>query len=74
MSTNNYLNFSFERADGKIFNLAVQDYKPELTDMEILNAIAAIFEANVFQPQGYNLVKVNDATKVSITKDIVTSN
>lgn len=72
MSTTNYLNLSFERADGKIFNMTVQDYKPELTNLEILDAIAAIFEANVFQPEGYDLVKVNDATKVSITKDIVT--
>ncbi len=73
MSTTNYLNLSFERADGKTFNMVIRDYKPELTDLEILNAVTAIFEADVFKPQGYSLVKVNEATKVNITKDIVSA-
>lgn len=62
--TSKELVVSYERTDGKNFNLTIPDLREDATNAEINAGAKAILTQNAFAPEGIGLVAVTSAKKV----------
>ena len=70
--TSKELVVSYERTDGKNFNLTIPDLREGITDAEIKAGAQAIVDQGAFEPDGFALAKVVGAVKIDTTKtDVV---
>ncbi|WP_195269373.1 DUF2922 domain-containing protein [Eubacterium sp. 1001713B170207_170306_E7] len=69
--TSKELIVTYERADGKNFNLTIPDLREDITDAEINTGVKAILTQDIFAPEGFGLSAVAGARKVETkTTDI----
>lgn len=62
--TSKELVVSYERTDGKNFNLTIPDLREGVTDAEINTGAKAILAQDAFAPEGFGLAAVTSAKKV----------
>ncbi len=62
--TSKELVVSYERTDGKNFNLTIPDLREDATDAEINTGARAILAQDAFAPEGFGLAAVTSAKKV----------
>ena len=62
--TSKELVVSYERTDGKKFNLTIPDLREDATDAEINTGARAILAQDAFAPEGFGLAAVTSAKKV----------
>lgn len=62
--TSKELVVSYERTDGKNFNITIPDLREDATDAEINTGARAILAQDAFAPEGFGLAAVTSAKKV----------
>lgn len=62
--TSKELIVSYERTDGKNFNLTIPDIRSDITNAEINTGAKTILDQGAFAPDGFGLAAVTSAKKV----------